>query len=482
MKIVKKTIKYLGNFKYLFNVLESPIDEYNLLTARLTGKSKHIALTMAYHITKRENAGKVVGVAFRKLGSQIRQSIKREIEWANRQLNVKAVYLANERCFLYENGNRIFLLSIYNSSDERVDLSGFNFGYEPETCIKWMEERTEFNDKDILAIEEALRGVRQITFNSANPWSKTFQFVKYCQRHFKFDINVLKEHKEFIGEKDNKLFHYSTIYINSLLHPYDIAKMEKIDKAFPERGQTVVWGMPGSFEGSIFGRYLPFTQPPRVDENIIYPRKGFIEFTLGVDYGIMKDKAAIVLLGFTENYNEAWVLESHCYTPLEEEENLTMEQIAKRFWLNVKLWITKWKIDRINDGAMGGYVDYRHQAFIEALNLNVRIDNYENYVIFGNCEKLDIFDRIILQKGLMSFNKLKIIPDDVRDELATQVWDEKSTEERPKRREEGVPLDYANALEYALASRFYSLWGQVFGEEYKSYKKRDNKMNFYKNY
>jgi len=93
-------------------------------------------------------------------------------------------------------------------------------------AIKWFEEASEYLEKDIQAVDQAVRGSKYlISVYTTNPWHLAHWYISYLNKRFPFNRSPLEKHgyqwKYF--KEDRELFHYAN-------YPIPSKKLELLNK------------------------------------------------------------------------------------------------------------------------------------------------------------------------------------------------------------------------------------------------------------
>nr|AHM25009.1 hypothetical protein [Rhizophagus sp. DAOM 213198] len=89
----------------------------------------------------------------------------------------------------------VFCMGLYNPSGENVVKKGIASSSRYTYAIKWFEEANEYEEKDIQAIDQAIRGAKYlIKVYTTNPWALHNWYISYLDKKFPFSkAKLLKD-------------------------------------------------------------------------------------------------------------------------------------------------------------------------------------------------------------------------------------------------------------------------------------------------
>lgn len=432
----------LNNF-FAFLFKEDIFDYWNvdIPTARKIGKSKAMALMMVYWISQQQDWA---GMAMRDTSSNLDSSVLAEIFWALRELNVKASYSLSRRELTFPNGNKIYFRGAQVQNQTQVTLAGFTSSYTPKRWIVWLEEVYQFSAKQFAEIGQAIRGAPKTIFATSNPWLETNWYVKMISEIQPFDeIKLKKDHAQigsYVNEQQRRLVVYSSVHNTPFLSPQDIAQLRNDTLAQPWQEKPVLWGMPGILTGAIYAHLLD-----KVNYKPPLPASRVIEWTVGIDFGEIKDSTSLVLIATMSNFEQVRVVEEKEYKP-HGANSLERNELAELVHDTITGWMAKYEIKKVQ-------ARYDNAAVVFGKRLKeLSLDSPVNY---KSCSKKLILDRIDLTTMLMAEGRL-IFKDNIRKlrlEMKASIWKSTNKEGEVKYEREDGNDHMLNAFEYALERR-----------------------------
>ena len=455
-----------------------PIDEFNLIGSRKSGKTTSLFILYAMLACIVPHLVGWVNVRERqKDADDMYKDMKAVLD------TYQVGYRPNEKSLELDVNNNI--CRFYGVDNNRKTRGSKKAGIPHFTNVKYIfiffEERFEFSEEHVSAVKEAVRSVsddpnfhpQMIILNACNPWSKKNDYIAYCGKHMTWDIKQLKQTGNQIsivdiplrdGQTKRALFQYTNwrvckeylaqSEINTILDTWNID---------PRRASVVDYGLPGSEAGAIYTHLLN-----HIGESVYKEQDWLIA---GGDYGWGRDessgKTAFYFGGATiedgiDIYNE-YTQDNHTYVK-------SPNQVAK-------------EVVEFYNYSMGQYMRALHKQYVP--ELVVRVDNMAvgfieilnntarqmrmNWLTFVKCKKFPIPDRIEITLGIMAGQKLRINTKDKQYpvKLLPQEFDFAHYEEsrsgkqnRVKENDHGI-----NGFEYAIESVMYKFNREIPNEK-----------------
>ena len=430
-------------FQFLFNVNIFNYWNVDMSTARKIGKTKAMALMMVYWCDKEKG---FAGLAMRDTSSNLGDSVVTEIFWALRELNItNTTYSLGKRELKFANGNIIYFRGAQVKTQTQVTLAAFNASYAPTQWIVWLEETYQFSAKQYAEIGQAIRGAPKTIFSTSNPWLEDNWYVDMLSRIQPFNEELLRKNNSiagsYVSDTQKRLIVYATVYNSPFLTDSIIAQLKNDTQAQPWQERPVLLGMPGVLSGAIYAHLM---------ENVYYraPQHTTIvdEFTIGIDFGEIRDSTSILLMCSTDGYKDIRVLEEFEYKPT-KYNSLGRSELADLVHSTIVNWKSKYKIR----GSL--QARYDNSAVVFGKRLKVLGPDYE--IRYIPCSKKIIVERIDLITMMMNEHRV-IFKDNInvlRREMKSAVWEvDKSTGKNIRKRKDGND-HMLNALEYAVERR-----------------------------
>ena len=373
--------------------------------------------------------------------------------------------------------NKIRIIGLNSMKKGKAKKSGLSRIGNCKYIFRFLEERFEFSEKDVLSIKEAVRGMtlveedkdgnliereddyQLIDFNSCNPWAKSSPYISYCSKYQLWDINILRKtgsqfgkYKIPLGKDGDKgfktaIFHYTNwragvgfvpqADINNILDTWNFDR---------KRAQTVDYGLPGYEEGAIYTHLLDKIGPT------IQREQDFL--IAGVDYGWGRDPASgktVAIFGGATIENGVDVYGE--YTQDNHRQVKSPDMVAREI---VEFYFHQM---RIYCNSVSSYrffnlrvrVDNMAIGFIQILNSTAKNCGH-TWLTFGRCKKYPIQDRIEITLALMSKFMLRLNNNVnlLKAEMELSFYVEGEVQKRAKVNDHSL-----NAFEYALEPLMY---------------------------
>lgn len=411
-KIINLTedIQILSTFEYLFHLKENTQEEYNLSTAMAVGKTKHIALALVDLIFKTPNVH-ILALRHQQSGpsGSYLEYLQQDVQWGLDKWKLKEEddYTSKSRHIETSNGSKIDFHSLYTTAGKSNAFSGWSSNLDG-LCVIWLEERYQFSDDDVIYIKNKIRGFKRYIFiNSSNPMTFSKQYVRYCHKNLPYDLEILmKEGEQKLITKD-KYFHYGGVEINLLNTEADKKKARLIRDTDEERAKTTYYGYPGSDEGLVYSESLKnmkVIEKKEDDEETIYQ-----EYKVGINWDFRNKGYAVVLIGFTSNYQEAIVIDCIRFDTRIEEDKLSYKEIINNVYNKLKVWYKEYQMKK----PLVAHIGYKTISQIDSPQTVVndfnRLSVFEgNSIYFTLADALPIKDRISLVVNLLNNERLII--------------------------------------------------------------------------
>ena len=448
--------------KIIINNEKLPVDEINLVGGRKSAKTTTVELFLAILALSG-----VTNVGMISLRNQVQDSDELLNDFINTFDAYELDYSIKSHKKIISIGNTQIRVAGVNSQNKtnKAKKSGLSKFGNVDYIIIFFEERFEFEEKDVLAIKEAVRSInpdktdiQYLIINACNPWAKSSPYISYCGKYQTWDINKLKTTGSQIGQYEiqlgegqvkRALFHYTNWRVaKQFLSQGDINSILDIWNQDKRRASTSDYGLPGYEEGAIYTHLLNNIG------NAIYQEHQFL--TGGMDYGWGRDssngKTACHFMGYTPGngidvYGE-YVTDNHTIV---KSPNKVAEEICEfylvqmREYCNRNGWASAFNIKvRVDNMAVG---------MIQILN-NTAQKYKLNWLKFIPCRKYQVQDRIEVVCSTMYQHKLRLAPSVklLKGEMELAHYEESATQKRAKVNDHSL-----NAFEYGIEEFFWQL-------------------------
>jgi len=362
---------------------------------------------------------KVIIFAFRKKSAEVADTIWQE--FLNRFDDTRIPKSLNKTRWTITNGvTKIICNGLYNPKGEQVVKKGIagcsNYTY----AICWYEEASEYLEKDIWAVDQAVRGAKyDIKVFTTNPWHLAHYYIKYLNTKFPFNRKLLASQGYQWTVLGKELFHYANYRVNKFITAQKAKELEDMKFQDENEWKIISLGLPGVPSGGVYANLMKHVS------RLIQP--GDI-YSCGIDFGFVHDPMAIILCRSQKSvWNSVDVL-----------AELYFKNQSQFTWLKLAVMIVKWlKIQAIiyPDIPLVGldvYCDKSNFTFIEMLNYEAQIQAAGSWLRFYACPQIEILFRVSFKQGLIGASKLNISPttEYLFQELLMAAWDTKSV--KPK--------------------------------------------------
>lgn len=458
----------LEAYTYLYQVVDCvkkgvpvPIDEFNLVGGRKSGKS--ISIQLLYGLLGMLPI-KVGLVAFR---ASKDSSVELLNDFVATFESFDIPHRVNKSKGTIQIGiNTIRIYGLNSMSTYGAQKSGLAKISGVNYIFKYFEERFEFDTKQYQALQEAIRGfdnaVQSITINVCNPWSKGSPYIKYCESFQKWNLNTMKTTGNQIdiyetldkesGIKRTILFHYTNWRIaKSVLSNSEIAEILNTWNIDRNRAMTTDYGMPGYEFGAIYTHLLH-----KVGKPFYHLEPQYI--VAGMDYGwSQRDTGGKTVANFgvanLENGVDIYGEYIHDNARTPKSPNQVAKEIVEFYIKQMELFmhntgnqVPQKTIVRVDNMAVG---------IITILNNVAKDYRVNHWLTFVKCRKYPISDRISITLALMGAQWLRIDNIECRNlisEFEMSQYEDTETEKRIKANDHSL-----NAFEYAVEGVMYKL-------------------------
>lgn len=271
---------------------QSEIDEIVLKGGRNSAKSSFasivivVGMMMDYHM----NNEITHALCIRKVGTNLRQSVYRQIVWAINILGVSEDWKCNKsplECIYKPSGQQI----IFSGCDDPLKLKGLKFS-EGFCKYTWFEEVNQFLGMEEVrnVIQSSARGGDHIILYSFNPPPSKNNWCNY----------------ELTTPKNHRIIHHSTYLDNKWLSPVTIRIAEDLKLTNYQMYENEYLGLPVGLGGEIFNNIVDVTLS---EENIW----SYDKLRNGLDFGA-SDPTAFTHLDYDNDKKEITFL-SEIYSP-----------------------------------------------------------------------------------------------------------------------------------------------------------------------
>lgn len=269
--------------------------------SRGSGKSKHAALWVIYHMMRFSQANTLV---VRKVERTLRDSAYSDLKWAIERLGVSHLWKATTSP----------LEITYIPTGQKILFRGLDDGYKITSisvptgvlCWVWMEEFYEITkEEDFDIIDESIRGQMP-----AGLWKRVMcTFNPWSDRHF--------AKKRFFDTKADNILAMTTTYKdNPYLSEDDIRLFEEMKIRNPRRYQVAGLGNWGIVDGLVFENWE--------ERKFTLEDIGEVQTISGLDFGYTNDPSAF-FIGFVNRQRKEIYIWDEMY-----ELRLTNSMIARR--------------------------------------------------------------------------------------------------------------------------------------------------------
>ncbi len=324
-----------------------------------------------------------------------------------------------DRVITFPNGSAIDLRGLHKQRNDEVKLTGLSGKNGFDYGIAFAEERYEINDKEWSAVLQAIRGFDNfLEIHAANPWIFSNDYVQYCHNKYPFHLETLKtegqqfkcldvNHKGILGMDDfttREVFHYTNFKVNHFIKQVDKNKLIQSAEQNEFLANTIIYGYPGSIEGSILGDLVNNIQWTTYEDGVECVDK----LSGGVDYGLMNDATAATLIGFTPGFGEQVIFDEYEHSNGTKRYNKgTWTKYDIEDYVDDILWFYMEHIDLIKSkGGIDISVDNSEHGFIQLLNKKAKELNVYQYIKFNPSYKPEIVDRIVYERAALSMKKI----------------------------------------------------------------------------
>lgn len=458
----------LPEYTYFYEIEECvaknipiPIDEFNLVGGRKSGKS--VTIQILYGLLAMLPT-KIGLVAFRASELAAQELLNDFVETFD---SFDIPYKINKsKKEIYIGVNKIRIYGLNSMSGYTAQRSGMAKISGVKYIFKYYEERFEFTTKQYQALQEAIRGMREdvqtITINVCNPWAKSSPYIKYCSKYQQWDVSKLKTSGSQIGiyqdtDKETglvsrKLFHYTNWRVaQKVLSKSEIKEIINTWNVDRNRAVTTDWGMPGYEFGAIYTHLLHKIGNPFYTNSPHY-------IVAGMDYGwSQKDIGGKTVACFgtasLENGVDIFAEYVHDNARSPKSVNQVAQEIVEFYIQQVERYCQANQtttppkvVVRVDNMAVG---------VITVLNNFVKQYRAHHWLSFVKCRKFPINDRIAVTLALMGGQWLRIDRmhcQNLLSEFEMSQYEDTETEKRTKVNDHSI-----NAFEYAIEGVMYKL-------------------------
>lgn len=466
-----KKINIPNVYSYFFDILRCmyekkhlPTDEINIVGGRKSGKTT--AVQLFFSLICMLGLNYVGLIAFRATiddSKQLLDDFKNTYDAysLNYKTNVSRSTINMNKCDI-----RISGLNSMSKGNVAKKSGLAKFG-NVKYIVIFFEERFEFQEKDVLAIKEAVRSidptiknVEYLMIQVCNPWAKSSPYISYLGKYQTWDINKLKTTGSQIGlynipvgdgKVKRTIIHYTNWRaIKEYLSESDIKGILDTWNQDPKRAPTTDFGLPGYETGAIYTDLMSNLG------KAIYQEHEYL--CGGMDYGWGREsnsgKTVCYFLGYSEGngidiYDEYVHSNSECAKSpdLVAQEVCLFYRNAMFRYIEAVGWNSPFNITvRVDNMAIG---------MIQILNSTAQRYNM-SWLRFTKCKKYAVADRIEITRSTMYQHKLRL-SDNVKllkqeMEMAYYEPDAKDANKRVKANDHGI-----NAFEYGIESFFFKL-------------------------
>lgn len=460
-------LKILKPYRYLYDVAKLalqgkkiPIDEFNILGGRKSGKSVSVQVLYGYLI----NLPVLCGLFCIRASMDGAKEFFRDTCATLDSFGIE--YKANaSRLIIKGKHNTIRFIGLNSMSKATAQKAGLARVGNVRYIFKYFEERFEFTTRDYLAVQEAIRGMnpstQMITFNVCNPWAKSSEYVSYCGSYQQWDQRLLMETGSQLGmykEKDKetgiettKLFHYTNWRAaRDVLSVSEINQIRDTWKTNKNRALTTDYGLPGYENGSIYGDYLHNVAPALYQGEAQY-------YIAGMDYGWSQrangGKTACYF-GTANMENGVDILAEYVQdnTIAPKSPDRVSVEIVEFYIKAIEIYMNK--TNMYAPPRVVVRVDNMNVGIISMLNNVAQRYRVNHWLHFIQCRKYPIQDRIEVTAALMGGQWLRIHPDckNLFREFELASYEEIETQKRKKENDHSI-----NAFEYAIEGVMYKM-------------------------
>lgn len=376
------------------------------------------------------------------------------------------------------NGNTLRIVGV-NETRKKVNSAGLPRFANVKYTFIFFEERYEFEDKQVMAVLEAVRSIsaiqdksnepKRVVLNACNPWAKSHPYIQYCSKYQTWNIKTLKTTGSQLcivdipivqdnGEVWQKktIFHYTNWRVcKDFLPKTDIQGILDTWNIDERRAAVADYGLPGYEEGAIYTHMLDKIVP-----QVIYTEHTYL--IAGGDYGWGRDersgKTAFHFAGATINGNTVgidvygeYTSDNHKYV---KNENILVSEIIDFYVYEMSKYCAK---NLIYDYPyLSVRVDNAAVSFITLLNNEVAKRRI-HWLKFVKCTKYPVGDRIAITLSIMGHQMLRLNENDdkypvklLKQEFELSRYAETEQQKREKKDDHSI-----NAFEYMIEPVMY---------------------------
>lgn len=459
-------MEMLKSYTWLLDILEAvrkgeklPVDEINLVGGRLSGKS--IAVEMFYIISLSIVGSKIGMYAIRHMIKDVAETWDEMIQVMD-DLEVEPDYFSNQRKIVRKGSNQLRVIGLNSTTKKKAVKAGITNAGNVDYLFKFFEERYEFEERDTLAAKEGIRSknplCQNLDINVCNPWTKSHDYILYCNKHMLWNLNDLRtkgEQFKYIeiplgnGRVKRVIFQYTNWRVAQTVLPEGAIKTILDTHNFdPQRALTTDYGLPGYEDGSIYNHLLV-----KIGSSMYLDH---INIRGGLDWGWghnkHSSKTGAVFLGITTDRDlESCGLDIYdTYTSdnrvVSKPNNVVFNEIIEFFLSNTQKYCNA--IRNYEGISLTVRVDYQNEAVIQSLNSIIRARRI-NWMRFIPCRKdVPIQDRIEIFRSMLSQQFVRCNRERTKNLIGELEFARFSDIETAKRVKEND--DLINALEYAI--------------------------------
>ena len=401
--MIRRILHLVNPLRYLWDLYDKIKDnqildynEINLCGSRKSGKTISVLLFLYWVFL---NCSKTRIIIMRKNISTLKPTIWTDWDEILKSLEISFVKSITYRT--YWNGtNKLSFMGLPQNTQasKKVSLSGLGGLHVFKYVIIILEEATEFSQKDIEDIKEAVRTRGQVLYiTMSNPSDIGAYIIERNESFLHYDEKIMKQENEMKACFDKKLFHYFNYPKNQFLSNADKEQLEEVKKLNPQRALWACYGVPTVSSDSIYGHALH-----KVSALI---DKDLENFAGGIDYGYRNDATVLIITGADYGYSKLNVVSEwyHNNAKMIFKDNLTM---AKEIVEHIIAFIEIHPV--IKETSIVIYCDTSDYTFTEILKNIARERNIANYVFFRNTIKYEVKDRVSFQRALMESERLNV--------------------------------------------------------------------------
>lgn len=372
----------------------------------------------------------------------------------NRELNKNELNIQHKIFKLNNNQTRV--LGIHNQSNrQQIKLTGIKRAQNKKYVIIVLEECYEFTDDEILAIQHAIGGYKNIiTIYISNPNTLNTPYLKRISTVLQHDETILRDKGYQAKRVENKLYFYNNWRINPFITNSDVLTLSQTWEIDAERAKVVDYGVPGVEAGRIYSNEMKFIKKDKL-ENLPWPN----QITVGVDWGDgqTEDGSATtaMILGIT-NKKQQIVLKEYYhhnkngFKPTTQRVSEIIDMIQNFFSGIHYQYFKNRGVDVILDT---GLYSIKELLEIEASKRGIIWMSFKFAI--KNLER----SRIEIRKYVMATNRYYVNETCINHllELETQKWDETKRDKQNLPKQEDANNHTTDALDYAISYSQYEI-------------------------